>query len=282
LIFLKDSFRFIDLFSGIGGFHLGLNPLGGKCVLACDIDPIANQTYLNNFGMAPLGDIKDIESQDIPDFDLLCAGFPCQSFSYIGPKGGLKDPRGALIFHVFRILKDKIPRAFILENVKGLITINNGKIFEYIMKKLQEINYTIYWKVLKASDYGLPQIRQRLFIVGIHKNCNYSFEFPKKRKLDFTLSDVMNGKTDRECAFTIRIGGRHSGINNRFNWDCYLVNGKPRYITPEECLILQGFPVNFKLYGNLDQKYRQVGNSVPTNIVNSIGSNMAQKDKFLC
>lgn len=263
-------FRFIDLFSGIGGFHQGASWAGGECVLASDIDIVANQTYKLNYGIEPKGDIYNIKSEDIPDFDLLCAGFPCQAFSQVGRRRGLDDERGILIFQVLRILKDKQPKAFILENVKGLLSIQNGEVFNMIVEKLKDVGYNIYTKILEAKDYGTPQLRKRLFFVGIRKDICANFEFPQPVPLKYSFSDVMGGKTEREYSFTIRIGGRRSGINNRFNWDAYVVDGKVRYITPEECLLLHGFPKSFKLCGNMGQKYHQVGNSVSCCIVNEL------------
>ena len=159
---MKHSFTFIDLFSGIGGFHIGLSKLGGKCVMASEIDDTAIETYTKNFKIKPNGDICNIQSKNIPQFDILCAGFPCQSFSNVGQKGGLDDPRGALIYQVTRLLKDCQPKAFILENVKGLLTNNQGKTFEIIKNKLIKCGYKVYWQVLEAKDYGLPQIRKRV------------------------------------------------------------------------------------------------------------------------
>lgn len=265
-----SKFTFIDLFSGIGGFHSGCSMAGGKCVLASDIDEIANKTYLENYGIAPRGDIYQIPSDEIPDFDLLCAGFPCQTFSQIGQKGAFEDERGLLIFQVIRVLRDKKPKAFILENVRNLQSIQNGKVFKVIVSELEKVGYNVYTEILESKDYGTPQIRKRLFFVGIRKDIKADFTFPKPIPLKYTFSEVMGGKTEREYSFTIRIGGRRSGINNRFNWDSYVVDGKVRYITPQECLLLHGFPKGFKLCGNQSQQYHQVGNSVSVFIVNEI------------
>lgn len=273
-------FKFIDLFSGIGGFHQGASWAGGICVLASDIDKIANQTYKENYNIEPKGNIYDIKGDEIPDFDLLCAGFPCQAFSQVGQRKGLKDERGILIFQVLRILKEKKPKTFILENVKGLLSIQRGEIYNMILNKLNKEGYEVYTKVLDAKDYGTPQLRKRLFFVGIRKDIKVHFEFPNPVPLKYTFSEVMGGKTEREYSFTIRIGGRRSGINNRFNWDAYIVDGKIRYITPEECLLLHGFPKNFKLCGNMSQKYHQVGNSVSCCVVNEIVKQL-QKLKVL-
>ena len=263
-------FKFIDLFSGIGGFHQGASWAGGKCVSASDIDKIANQTYKENYGIEPKGDIYEIKGKDIPNFDLLCAGFPCQAFSQVGQRKGLEDERGVLIFQVLRILNEKKPKAFILENVKGLLSIQGGEIYKMIVGKLEDEGYKVYTKVLEAKDYGTPQLRKRLFFVGIRNDFDVEFSFPEPVPLKYTFSEIMGGKTERDYSFTIRIGGRRSGINNRFNWDAYRVDGEVRYITPEECLLLHGFPKGFKLCGNEGQRYHQVGNSVSCCIVNEL------------
>lgn len=242
--------------------------------MASDIYIPANKTYFKNYCVTPSGDITKINSKDVPDFDLLCAGFPCQSFSHIGPQGGLDDSRGELVYEIFRLLNDKQPKAFILENVKGLLSHNAGETFSYILSELHKLNYEVKYKILEAKDYGLPQIRKRLFIVGVHNSIKKEFLFPEPLKLKFTLASVLKGKVERDYAFTIRIGGRRSGINNRFNWDSYRVNGIVRYITPEECLLLQGFKKSFKLCGTESERYYQVGNTVPVTIINAIGKNL--------
>jgi len=268
---MKYKFTFIDLFSGIGGFHSGLSSLGGECLFASDILPIARETYFNNYRINPYGDLTKISANNIPDHDILCAGFPCQSFSNIGTKGGLNDPRGEMIYEIFRILNVKKPKAFILENVKGLQTHLNGKTLKFILQFLESIGYNVKHKILEAKDYGLPQIRKRLFIVGIKKNIKREFFFPDPIKLKYSLNKVLGGKVERDYAFTVRIGGRRSGINNKFNWDAYMVDGEVKIITPEQCLLLQGFRKSFKISGNESQKYYQVGNSVPVTIINELG-----------
>ena len=274
---MKSKFSFIDLFSGIGGFHSGLAPLGGKCLMASDILPIACETYFTNYGLKPLGDITKITLKIIPKHDLLCGGFPCQAFSNVGHKKGFDDPRGEMIFEVFRILKGKNPKAFLLENVKGLAAHSQGKTLLFIIETLESLGYKVKYKVLEAKDYGLPQIRKRLFIVGVRKDIKSDFEFPQPTTLKYTLGDVLGGKVERDFGFTVRIGGRRSGINNRFNWDAYKVNGEVRYITPEECMLLQGFKKNFKLKGTESQKYYQVGNTVPVSIINEIGKELIKR-----
>ena len=273
---MSKGFTFVDLFAGIGGFHYGLTNCGGTCVMASEIDETATTTYEKNYGIAPKGDISKIEINEIPLFDLLCAGFPCQSFSNVGKKGGLDDPRGALIYEVIRILKGCKPKAFLLENVKGLTTHNKGKTFKYIVSQLEGCGYNVYSEILEAKDYGVPQIRKRVFIVGVRNDIGIEFEFPNATGCEKKLSDIMRGKTEREYAFTIRIGGRHSGIDNAFNWDCYRVDGKPRYITIEECLELQGFPRDFYLAGSKGLQFKQIGNAVPTVVVEAIGRKLQE------
>lgn len=269
-------FKFIDLFSGIGGFHQGCTMAGGICMMASDISAIANQTYELNYGIKPRGDIHEIKSKDIPNFDLLCGGFPCQAFSQVGQKGAFEDERGLLIFEVMRVLSDKQPKAFILENVRNIATVQNGEVFNIITKGLENCGYKLYTKLLESKDYGTPQIRKRYFFVGIRKDINVEFEFPKPIPLKYSFSHVMGGKTERDFSFTIRIGGRRSGINNRYNWDAYIVDGEVQYISPEQCLLLHGFPKGFILCGNASQKYSQVGNSVSVFIVNEIVNKLKQ------
>jgi DNA (cytosine-5)-methyltransferase 1 len=244
--------------------------------MASDIDPTANETYKQNFGLAPLGDIHQIASEDIPEFDILCGGFPCQAFSVIGQKGGFEDPRGTLIFQVIRILCDKQPKAFILENVKGLLTHDKGTTYKRIAEELDKCGYDVSYKVLEAKDYGLPQIRKRLYIVGTRKDLKANFQFPEPTGCGILLGHILKGKTRRDYAFTIRIGGRNSGIDNKYNWDSYYVDDKVHVITPAECLQVQGFPADFKLAGNRDAQYKQVGNSVPTTIIREIGRQLVK------
>jgi DNA (cytosine-5)-methyltransferase 1 len=277
---MEKQFSFIDLFAGIGGFHYGLAQCGGKCVMASEIDSDARETYYKNYEILPLGDIYSIKSEDIPEFDLLCAGFPCQSFSNIGNKAGLEDNRGVLIYEIVRILKDRKPKVFILENVKGLLNHDKGNTFRTIYSLLVDCGYEVSYQIMEAKDYGVPQIRKRLFIVGIDKKYDLDFKFPKPTGCEKKLSDVFGGKTEREYAFTIRIGGRRSGIDSKFNWDSYRVDNVVRYIKIEECLELQGFNRDFILEGNESSKFKQVGNSVPTVIVKAIGEELLKSKIF--
>ncbi|CAI8056434.1 Modification methylase NgoBI [Geodia barretti] len=164
-----DNFNFIDLFAGIGGIRIPFEKLGGTCVFSSEWDKHAQQTYTHNFGETPAGDITKIDEADIPDHDVLLAGFPCQPFSIIGDKQGFEDTRGTLFFDIARILKQKQPSAFLLENVKQLLTHDKGQTFAVIQAQLSRLGYTTYHKVLNALDFGLPQKRERIFIIGFRE-----------------------------------------------------------------------------------------------------------------
>jgi DNA (cytosine-5)-methyltransferase 1 len=164
--------KFIDLFSGVGGFHLALKSLGAECVLACDIDQKCRETYKENFGLEPHPDITELKTEDIPAFDILCGGFPCQAFSHAGAQGGFEDTRGTLFRHICRILKDRQPSYFILENVKNLKGHDKGKTIQVIYKSLREVGYTTYDSpiVLSPHHLGVPQHRERVFILGVRND----------------------------------------------------------------------------------------------------------------
>ncbi|WP_231952071.1 DNA cytosine methyltransferase [Ichthyobacterium seriolicida] len=177
----KPKFKFIDLFAGIGGFRIALQSLGGKCVFTSEIDKYAQDSYEVNFGDRPAGDITKIHEKNIPDHDILCAGFPCQAFSIAGKRGGFEDTRGTLFFDVARIIKEKQPKAFFLENVKGLQNHKRGKTLSTILRVLREdLGYYVPDPEVKnAKHFGVPQNRERIFIVGFHKSLNINqFEYP--------------------------------------------------------------------------------------------------------
>ena len=265
------NLKFIDLFAGIGGFHLAFHNAGAECVFASEWDAAARLTYETNFiKMSPLlfkrgnfaGDITKVDKEKIPDFDILCAGFPCQPFSQAGFRKGFEDIRGTLFFDIAEIIRVKQPQAFFLENVRGLYTHDEGRTFETIKRTITEdLGYSFHHAIVKASDHGLPQHRPRLFMVGF-KNPSTHFEFPQKRKLKFTMSDVMKGEVDREIGFTLRVGGKRSPIGDRRNWDGYVVDGELRRLTPNEGKKMQGFPANFKFPVSDSEALKQLGNSV--------------------
>jgi DNA (cytosine-5)-methyltransferase 1 len=271
------KFKFIDLFAGIGGFHLAFHSLGAECVYASEIDAKARETYeLNLKKISPKLFKKDLFNKDIlnedynsiPNFDILCAGFPCQPFSQAGHKRGFKEnyeSRGNMFFAIRDIIKEKKPKAIFLENVRHLIKHDNGNTFRVIRKTIEEdLGYSFNYSVIKASDYGLPQHRPRVFIVGFRdeKTELSNFIFPPTIPLKFNMSRVLGGKCDREIGFTLRVGGGRSAINDRRNWDGYLVDGKVVRITKEQGKKMMGYPKNFKLPESNAQAMKQLGNSV--------------------
>ena len=270
------KYKFVDLFAGIGGFHLAFHKAGAECVFASEWDESARLTYEANFSkISPAlfkkenfaGDITKVKKTTIPNFDILTGGFPCQPFSQAGHGKGFKDVRGTLFFDIAEIIKVKKPQAFFLENVQRLHSHDNGKTFKVIERILtKDLGYSFFHKIVRASDHGLPQHRPRIFMVGF-RDPNIEFEFPKKRDLLFNMSDVMGGKVDREIGLTLRVGGKSSPINDRRNWDGYIVNGKPRRLTPKEALRMQGFPSSFKFPVNDSIAMKQLGNSVAVKAV---------------
>ncbi len=288
-----NNLKFIDLFAGIGGFHLALKSLGMKCVFTSEIDNFARKTYQANFKDNYLknlnlfaGDIWNVDFKKIPNFDILCAGFPCQPFSQAGHKKGFKDNKdGNLFFSISEIIKIKKPKVFFLENVRHLKNHDNGRTFKIIYKTLQNLNYTLDYKVIKASDFNLPQHRPRIYIVGFHKPClkksfqELSFTFPKEIPLKKSLSEIFgglvttdfNGKKERKIGFTLRVGGGRSPIMDRRNWDGYIVNKKEVRIKSKQGLQMMGFPKTFKMPVSENQALKQLGNSVAVNVVREIG-----------
>jgi DNA (cytosine-5)-methyltransferase 1 len=285
----KHNFTFIDLFAGIGGFHLAFHNLGGKCVFASEMDIHARKTYEHNFKqISPElfenkmfnDDIRNVTPSDIPDFDILCAGFPCQPFSQAGHKRGFEDnhnsERGNLFFNIVDILEEKKPKAFFLENVRGLIKHDNGNTFKVIRNILEnELGYSFYFKIVKASDYGLPQLRPRAFMIGFRdEGFLKGFSFPAKKPLKFNMSDVWNGQCSREIGFTLRVGGRGSKIDDRRNWDAYLVDGQVKQLGIEQGKKMQGFPDSFEFPVSKTQGIKQLGNSVAIDAIQIVADQL--------
>ncbi|MDO9208730.1 MAG: DNA cytosine methyltransferase [Sulfuricurvum sp.] len=188
---MSYTYKTIDLFAGIGGIRLGFDMTKRvKNVFSAEIDKYACETYKVNFGGNPQCDITTIDEKKLPDFDILLAGFPCQAFSIAGRRGGFEDTRGTLFFHVARMIKEKQPKAFLLENVKGLTHHDGGKTLSTIMNVLEhDLGYTVYSQLLNAKDYGVPQKRERIYIVGFKNETD--FEFPKPKTLKLKIKDIM-------------------------------------------------------------------------------------------
>lgn len=279
----NGKIKFIDLFAGIGGFHLAFHRAGAECVFVSEWDEHARKTYEHNFRKIQpglfeeglfakgknlfAGDITKVNEKEIPDFDVVCGGFPCQPFSQAGFKKGFADTRGTLFHDIVRIIKEKQPKAFFLENVRHLLNHDNGKTFETIKKAITEdLGYSFHYKIVKASDYGLPQHRPRLFMVGF-KNPDIKFEFPEPIKLEKTMTDIWGAPCDKKVGYTLRVGGRGSGLNDRRNWDTYRVNGKARRLSQVEGKKMMGFPDDFEFPVTETQAMKQLGNAVAVDAI---------------
>lgn len=303
---LKD-YKFIDLFCGIGGFHLALSSFGAKCVFASDIDKNAREVYKKNFKMEPYGDITKIGVEDIPKHDIICAGFPCQPFSISGQQQGFNDNRGKLFYEIIRIASHHKPKIILLENVKNLEIHGAGETLKKMKEALENIGYNVFSKVLIASDFGIPQARERLYILALRNDLNINkFTFPngdnKKCKLVdllFDEADKYDVQVKREYIINpiplkrkgliqvARIGkGRQGeriysteglattlssqsgGLGGKTGM--YVVNGSVRKLYPRECARLMGFPDEFEYAESISIAQKQFGNSVVVNVLQFI------------
>lgn len=295
-----EQVKFIDLFCGIGGFRVAMdeacieNSLTPECVFSSDIDKYCQDSYEMNFGHRPTGDITTVDPTSVPDHDILFAGFPCQPFSIIGQMKGFEDTRGTLFFHIANILKEKKPKAFILENVKQLVGHNGGQTLKVIIKTLQDLGYHVQYAVLNALDYGLPQKRERIIIIG-HKD-PIRFSFPDPILPFKPLSEILEKRVDKKhyasdyirekrkeshkSAFKPSIWHENKSKNIcSYPYSCalragasynyLLVNGERR-LTPREMFRLQGFPDTYKIIDNDSQARKQAGNAVPVNMVKAV------------
>ncbi len=295
-------FKFIDLFAGIGGIRIPFDELGGSCIFSSEWDAAAQLVYKANFDELPYGDITKIDAKEIPKHDILLAGFPCQAFSIIGKGLGFADTRGTLFFDIERILYAKKPEAFLLENVKQLVKHDKGRTFKVILLKLRKLGYFVHWKILNALDYGLPQKRERVIIVGF-KN-NYPFVFPAHVKEKLTLKDILedhsmvdkahfaseaivkkrlekvkNRKIPKPAIWHENKGGDigihefSCALRAQGSYNYLLVDGIRR-LTPKEQLRLQGFPEDFKIEGANGQIRKLIGNSVPVPMIREVAKSM--------
>ena len=265
--------KYIDLFCGIGSFHYSFQKLGFKCVMASDIYQPSKDNYKHNYNMDILDDICEINPSDIEAYDILCAGFPCQPFSQAGQHKGFEDRRGTMFSQVMRFVKTNVPKIVILENVQALLNHDNGKSFATIKQELENEGYNIVYKVLKCSDYGIPQMRKRLFIVGFKNlevnNLDSFFDLSEYQKTT-TMTHYLGKNFKKETAYTLRCGGKHSPINDRHNWDGYWVDDKEYRLTVDDGLKLQGFH-DYKLIGKKNEQWKLLGNTIPTIFTEIIG-----------
>jgi DNA (cytosine-5)-methyltransferase 1 len=307
---ILQGYRFVDLFCGIGGFHLALSAFGAECVFASDINESACKVYEKNFHIKPMGDIKKIKCKEIPEHDILCAGFPCQPFSISGNQQGFNDPNGKLFFEIIRIARFHKPKMILLENVKNLMVHDNGSTLQTIKDKLTSIGYKHFAQVLNASDFGIPQARKRTYIIAFKNNLKIKeFSFPKGISDFKIVSDILEKESSDEYiidkTYTInkelsnsitrskklvRIGkiglGRQGeriysvkgqattlsaqGGGIGGKTGMYLVNGKVRRLSPRECARLMGFPDDFIMADSDYKCYYQFGNSVVVNVIQEI------------
>lgn len=275
----KNKVKFIDLFAGIGGFHLAFHENGAECVFASEWNEPARKTYEENFNkISPkifkygrfASDITKVAPKDIPDFDIVCGGFPCQPFSQAGFKKGFGDERGNLFFNIATIINVKRPKAFFLENVRHLLKHDNGKTFMTIKKTIEEdLGYSFHYRIVKGIDFNIPQYRPRLFMVGF-RNKRIKFDFPAPLKLTKTMSDIFEANCNRKIGYTLRVGGRGSSISDRRNWDSYIVNGKVVKLGIKEGKRMMGFPDDFVFPVSHAQAMKQLGNSVAVPAISAV------------
>ena len=316
---MSSKFTFIDLFAGIGGVRLGYEQTGGTCVYSSEWNKFSQQTYEANFGECPEGDITIVDAADIPDHDICLAGFPCQPFSIagvskknsLGRETGFADKtQGTLFFDVCRILKEKRPKAFMLENVKNLCSHDKGNTFRVIQESLDELDYEIFYKVLDGQFY-VPQHRERIIIVGFDRKrygADIDFEFdltsPTHKPV---VADILEDNVDARYTLTDKLwvylqnyAAKHRAAGNGFGYGIADPNGitrtlsaryykdgseiliaqpgkNPRRLTPRECARLQGFPDSFKIPVSDTQAYRQFGNSVVVPLIANVAELVVAK-----
>jgi DNA (cytosine-5)-methyltransferase 1 len=298
--------RIIDLFAGIGGIRLGFESHGCECVFSSEWDTDAQKMYEANHGDKPSGDITQIDPKNIPDHDILLAGFPCQPFSILGKSLGFADTRGTLFFNIEEVLRIKKPYAFMLENVKQLKSHDKGRTLLIIREKLEKLGYFVHMKVLNALDFGLPQKRERLIIVGFKEDIN--FIFPKPLGYYQMLSQVLESDDEIDPSYfanekivanrlekikktysTPSIWHENKGGNiSALPYSCalragasynyLLVNGKRR-LTSRELLKLQGFPENFKIVVSYQAMRKLTGNSVAVPVIEAVAGKMMEAIK---
>jgi len=301
---MKEQYTFIDLFAGIGGMHIAYESAGARCVYANEWNKYSQQTYYANFGIQPDGDITQVAASAIPDHDILVAGFPCQPFSIagvskkqsLGRATGFEDKtQGTLFFDICRILKEKRPKAFMLENVKNLCSHDRGRTFKIIQESLAELDYEVFFDILDGKGY-VPQHRERIVIVGFDKReygNNIKFELkPAPPAKPLVVKDILEENVDNKYTLSDKLwaylqnyAAKHKAAGNGFGYGIAPLDGvtrtisaryykdgseiliaqegkNPRRLTPRECARLQGFPDTFKIPVSDTQAYRQFGNSV--------------------
>lgn len=302
----KKHFKFIDLFAGVGGIRYPFEQLGGECVFTSEWDKYAQQSYIANYGPDHVfGDITKIKETEVPDHDVLVGGFPCQAFSNAGKKQGFNDTRGTLFFEIARIIKEKTPKLILLENVKGLVSHDKGNTFTVIKNTLDELGYNISYEILHAKDFGVPQNRPRIYIVGVRKDLEKKFVFPEHKPKRTTVGSILEEKVDAKYTLSDKLWeylqarkqeqqekGNGFGfclfdkddeytstLSARYHKDGAEIlikqKGKnPRKLTPRECARIQGFPDKMPIVVSNTQFYKQMGNSVAVPVIEFIAKEL--------
>ena len=319
----SGRFTFIDLFAGIGGMRIAFESSGGQCVFSSEWDKYSQKTYFSNFGVMPHGDITKIDAKDIPDHDILVAGFPCQPFSIAGVSkknslgratGFLDKTQGTLFFDVVRIINEKRPAAFLLENVKNLRSHDRGNTWQVIMDSLEELDYEVFTEVLDGGKF-VPQHRERVFIVGFDRkrfgnNIEFQFDFQPPVKAP-KLKDILEKNVDEKYTLSDHLwqylqdyAVKHQAKGNGFGYGLADLNGitrtlsaryykdgseilipqknkNPRRLTPRECARLQGYDDSFVITVSDTQAYRQFGNSVVVPLITAIAGKIVDTCELL-
>lgn len=305
---MVNNLKVASLFCGCGGTDIGMEggfdylghhypSTGIKIVYANDIEKSACDLFEKNFGLKPSNmDIRNVKSSDLPDFDILTSGFPCQSFSIVAqnpPRLGIKDDRGKLFFEVCRILRERQPKCFIAENVKGLLTVNEHKTFPLILKEFEDSGYIVKWKIMKAVEFGIPQKRERVIIVGFRKDLNVNFEFPiavtPEESQYVPLKSVIQENVDDKYWFSQKavdgmmknrdrmnkgraqdvekpcntVGAHLAKVSLNSTDPVLFQEGKYRRFTPREVARIQSFPDSYNLLGSDGAQYKALGNAIP-------------------
>lgn len=313
----KPKFKFIDLFAGIGGIRLAYQNLGGKCVFSSEWNNFAKKTYEANFGEVPFGDITQISEKSIPDHDVLLGGFPCQPFSIAGVSkknalgrkhGFLDETQGTLFFDIARIIEHKKPKAFMLENVKNLVSHDKGNTFKVIKNTLEELGYSVHYQVLNGKHF-VPQNRERILIVGFRNdifNGEENFKFPKLPKQTAKFREILEEEINPKYTLSDKLWNylqdyakKHKAKGNGFGFGLTDLDGisrtisaryykdgseilipqdgiNPRRLTPRECARLQGFPDEYIIPVSDNQAYKQFGNSVTVPLIQAVGKQLVK------
>lgn len=311
-------FTFIDLFCGIGGFRQAMESVGGTCVFSSDKNKNARLTYQANYGELPAGDITKIPAEEIPPFDVLCGGFPCQSFSIAGKQRAFSDPRGQMIFEIARITEYHKPKVLFMENVDHLARHDEGRTLSTIVKLIEDLGYDVHYQILKANDYGCATIRKRVYFVCFRKDLDVNFTYPESFESNVAVEDYLEQDVDEHYFLnlnsitfykpeitervqdTYRMGyignigqGRRvysvKGLAPTFvcssrgparGTESYLIDGRVRKLTPDECKRIMGFSEDFVFPVPEARAYEQIGNTVAVPVLKAIAKQISATNVF--